>query len=681
MISKDYKPYIDGLRALAVLPVIFFHADFEFFNGGFVGVDIFFVISGYLITNIIIQDLYKKKFSLKKFYLRRARRILPALYFVTFISLLISTLIMTREQLNFFSIQAVSVVLFISNFFFWKNTGYFDPNSEIQPLLHTWSLGVEEQFYIFFPIFLIFVWSFLKKKLVFLLIIISLFSLLLSQIGGNFKIQNISSEFPFLILPFDFFWQAGSANFYLPFGRIWELLVGSLISIFLSRTKILDKKNNNYFSLLGIFLIIFSIITFSEGVQYPSVFTILPVLGSALLIIYSTQSTLSYKILSYKPLVFLGLISFSLYLWHQPLLAFNRIFFGVELNFVHKLSLIIVTFIFSLLSWKFIEKPFRDKRIIDDKNIILILFFKSLIILTLSLLIYSSKINSMKEPLPQNIIKSFESEKPDNCFDLKYSHLENKKWFCEIGNPSSNYSFAVIGDSHALSLKPAFNKAGLSIKKKGIFTGFSGCPGLLGINSIRPDQNVKDCKLLNEKFYNFVIDNQIKQVFLVSKWGYYTVGNLAKTNFNLISKDGHFFSNKKISKSSFTYGIQKTLKKYQNYEVEVIFVHQVPEQIYDPIYVYQKSFDSKKKEVRDDKLLSFSINYNKYIKHQKFIRDSITNIKEEFNILKEINFDDIFCNKLKCSVGSENESYYSDKNHLSINGAMKTVDILMNTIK
>ena len=681
MISKDYKPYIDGLRALAVLPVIFFHADFEFFNGGFVGVDIFFVISGYLITNIIIQDLYKKKFCLKKFYLRRARRILPALYFVTFISLLISTLIMTREQLNFFSIQAISVVLFISNFFFWKNTGYFDPNSEIQPLLHTWSLGVEEQFYIFFPIFLIIVWSFLKKKLVFLLIIISLFSLLLSQIGGNFKIQNISSEFPFLNLPFDFFWQAGSANFYLPFGRIWELLFGSLISIFLSRTKILDKKNNNYFSLLGIFLIIVSIITFSENVQYPSIFTILPVLGSALLIIYSTQSTLSYKILSYKPLVFLGLISFSLYLWHQPLLAFNRIFFGVELNFIHKLSLIIVTFVFSLFSWKFIEKPFRDKRVIDDKNIILILFFKSLIILTLSLLIYSSKINSIKEPLPQNILKSFESEKPDNCFDLKYSHLENKKWFCEIGSPSSNYSFAVIGDSHALSLKPAFNNAGLSIKKKGIFTGFSGCPGLLGINSIRPDQNIKDCKLLNEKFYNFIIDNQIKQVFLVSKWGYYTVGNLAKTNFNLISKDGHFFSNKKISKSSFTYGIQKTLKKYENYEVEVVFVHQVPEQIYDPIYVYQKSFDSKKKEVRDDKLLSFSISYNKYIEHQKFIRDSITNIKEEFNILKEIDFDEIFCNKLKCSVGSENESYYSDKNHLSINGAMKTVDILMNIIK
>ena len=681
MITKDYKPYIDGLRALAVLPVIFFHADFKFFNGGFVGVDIFFVISGYLITNIIIQDLYKKKFSLKKFYLRRARRILPVLYFVTFISLLISMFIMTNEQLNFFSIQVISVILFISNFFFWRNTGYFDPNSEIQPLLHTWSLGVEEQFYIFFPIFLIFVWSFLKKKLVFLLIAISLLSLLLSQIGGNFKIQNISSEFPFMTLPFDFFWQAGSANFYLPFGRIWELLVGSLISIFLNRTKILDQKTNNYFSILGFFLIIVSILSFTENVQYPSVFTIFPVLGSALLIIYSTKSTLSYKILSYKPLVFLGLISFSLYLWHQPLLAFNRIFFGVELSFIHKLSLIIITIIFSLFSWKFIEKPFRDKKAINDKNIILILFFTSLIILILSFLIYSSKINSIKEPLPQNIIKSFQSEKSDNCFDLKYAHLENKKWFCEIGDQSSNYSFAVIGDSHALSLKPAFNYAGLSMNKKGIFTGFSGCPGLLGINSIRSDQNIKNCKLLNEKLFNFVINNEIKKVFLVSKWGYYTVGNLAKTHFNLISKDGNLFSNKQVSKSAFIYGIQKTLKRYENYDVEVVFIHQVPEQIYDPLYVFQKSFDNKKKEIRDDKLISFSINYNKFIEHQKFIRNSINNIKKEFTILKEIDFDDIFCNNLKCSIGSKNGSYYSDTNHLSINGALKTVNKLMKLIK
>ena len=150
---KDYKPYVDGLRALAVLPVIFFHADFALFKGGYIGVDVFFVISGYLITNIIIKDLLKKKFILKDFYLRRVRRILPVLYFVTLISLISSLFLMSNEEINFFSKQVISVILFYSNFFFWKNTGYFDPNSEIQPLLHTWVWSRRTILYFFSIIF------------------------------------------------------------------------------------------------------------------------------------------------------------------------------------------------------------------------------------------------------------------------------------------------------------------------------------------------------------------------------------------------------------------------------------------------------------------------------------------------------------------------------------------------
>ena len=205
MVLKDYKPEIDGLRALAVLPVIFFHAGFEVFKGGFVGVDIFFVISGFLITKIILKGLQQKKFSLKEFYIRRARRILPALFLITFISGLASLFLLSNEQLVLFSNQIFSVILFISNFFFWKNTGYFNPNSDLQPLLHTWSLGVEEQFYIFFPIFLIIIWKLKYKKIFVFLIILSLLSIILSQFGGNFKIQNLSLKYPFFILQHKFF--------------------------------------------------------------------------------------------------------------------------------------------------------------------------------------------------------------------------------------------------------------------------------------------------------------------------------------------------------------------------------------------------------------------------------------------------------------------------------------------
>ena len=677
----DYKPQIDGLRAFAVLPVIFFHADFNYFEGGFVGVDIFFVISGYLITNIIIKDLSEKKFNLKNFYLRRARRILPILLFITIISLFASLILMTDEQLKFFSKQVFSVVLFFSNFFFWKNSNYFDPNSEIQPLLHTWSLGVEEQFYILFPLFLILVWTFFKKKLILIIIILTFLSLFLSQFGGNFKYHNISIEFPYLKLPFDFFWQAGAANFYLPFGRAWELLIGSLLSIFTYKKEIKDQKSNDIFGLIGMILILISIFTYSDNLQYPSIFTVLPVVGTVLLIIYSTKKTFFYKILSFKPLVFFGLISFSLYLWHQPLLAFNRIHFGVSLNLFHKLIIIFATFFLSVITWKFIEKPFRNKNIINNKKLIITLLSSSFFLLIMSILILNSKISSLQKPLSKNILNSFKGEAPGDCFDLDYAHLDNKKWYCEIGSKSKNISFAVIGDSHALSLKPAFDKAGILKNKKGIFTGISACPGLLGITSLSSNTNIKNCNLLNKKLFKFIKERKIKQIFLASRWTYYTVGDYSKSNFSLITKEDSLYSNRKISKLATIHGVKETLSKYQKLNVNVIFIHQVPEQIYNPKYVYQKSIENKKKEIDLEKISSYAIRFKQHMEHQKFIRNNLDRIKKDYTNLKEIDFDNIFCNNSKCFYGSKNTSYYTDQNHLSINGAMKTVNKIKSLIE
>ncbi len=668
---KDYKPHIDGLRALAVLPVIFFHAGYSFFQGGYVGVDVFFVISGYLITSLILKDLKLKKFSLSNFYLRRSRRILPALYLITFISIIGSIFLIPNEELNFFSKQSISVVLFISNFFFWRNTGYFDQNSELQPLLHTWSLSVEEQFYIFFPIFLILVWKFLQSKIKFILLVIIFLSFISSQVGGNFKIQNLSNEFPFFQLPFNFFWQAGSANFYLPFGRIWELLIGSLISIYTFKKRFKFSKSDNYLSSVGLILIIISIFAYSENIQYPSIFTVLPVLGTSLIILYSGNSSLTYKILTLKPLVYLGLISFSLYLWHQPLLAFNRIYFGVELSFFHTALIILASLLLSIISWKFIERPFRNKKIISDKKAIISIVVSSIIILFLSVLIYSSKIESAQKKLPIEIINSFNSVDKTNCLDLDYAHLDGKDWYCELGDKSKKIYFAVVGDSHALALKPVFDSVAKNLGKKGLLTGFSGCPGLIGINSVRPDHNIKNCKSLNDKLYRFVEETKIKKVFLVSRWTYYTVGNLGRSNFSLISTGDKLFSNRDVSKTSMIYGIRNTAQKYKNLDVELFFVHQIPEQVYSPKFSYQKSFNFKENTTDLKKLMSFGVDYNDYLKHQKFIFDNINLIKKDFLNLKEIDLSKNFCDKSKCYHGSKNRSYYADKHHLSTFGSSK----------
>ena len=677
MKSKDYKPQIDGLRALAVLPVIFFHAGFDLFKGGFIGVDIFFVISGYLITNLILKDLSEKKFSIFDFYIRRSRRILPALFVVTFFSTIVAIFLMTSEELKFFSKQSISVVLFLSNFFFWKNTGYFDPNSDLQPLLHTWSLGVEEQYYIFFPIFLILIWNFFRKKLIISLITIILISLAISQFGGNFKIQNFTNNYPFFKLPFEFFWQAGSGNFYLPFGRIWELLLGSLASIVTFKKNYKIKKTDDLYSFIGVCLIIFSIIFFSKDLQYPSFLTILPVMGTLLIILYTNKSTLIYRVLSLKPLVFLGLISFSLYLWHQPLLAFNRIYFGINLPFSHTLLILLITFFVSILSWKFIETPFRKKKQINNKQVIVCLLTSAFIILLFSFLIFSSQIKSFQRNLPKEILQSFKKTNPKNCFDINYAHIIGNKWYCELGDLTKDISFVVIGDSHALTLKPPFDFAGKQNNKKGILVGFSGCPGLLGVNSIRSDANIRNCRLLNEKLFKFVKKKRIEKIFLVSRWTYYTVGNQSKTNFNLVSKNDKLFSNINESKKSIVYGIKKTIEKYKKIGSNVVFVNQVPEQIYDPKHVYRKSFDKINNKIDHKKLNNFSLDLETHIRHQKFMTDNLKAIQKLYPNLKKIDFDRIFCNKVKCFYGTDNSSYYADKNHLSITGAMKTKNKIM----
>jgi len=672
-----YKPEIDGLRALAVLPVIFFHAGIDFFKGGYVGVDIFFVISGYLITTIILNEISKGKFNLINFYLRRARRILPILYFICLLTIPFSIIIMDQESVKFFSKELISVILFCSNFFFWKNTGYFGADSDLQPLLHTWSLGVEEQFYIFFPIFIIFIWNFKKKYLVHCIFFILLISISLSQFGGNFKYQNLTLVPPFFLISFDFFWQAGSANFYLPFGRVWELMAGSLLAIYLSKNKIIDKKSNDIFSFLGFIAIFFSIFYYSENIQYPSFFTLLPVIGTLLIIIFSTKKTILNKVLSYKPLVFIGLISYSLYLWHQPLFVFFRIYFNHNLNSFDISFIILLAFGLSFFSWKYIETPFRKKNIITNKKLFFYLFSSSLLIVIFSSLILFEKIKPIKKILPKEILSSINIEKNKECFDSNYSHENKANWYCKIGDPSKKISFVLSGDSHALALKPAFDLASNDLNKQGAFVGYSGCPPLLDIYSLRPDRNLKDCRKLNEKIFRYIANNKIKKIFLVSRWSYYTDGNYDQTNFSHISKKDIFFSNKSNSREAFYFGLKNTLQRYNSIGVEVILVHQVPLQLYDPKYIYLRSLSKGNQDIDQNKLFSLAVDYKKHMHLQNFVRDKIKSLENKDYKFKVIDLNSIFCDKMKCLVGTVKSSYYYDKSHLSRKGAQMTKNLLL----
>lgn len=352
-----YRTEIDGLRALAVVPVILFHAGFELFSGGFVGVDVFFVISGYLITTILVDDIENNRFSIVNFYERRARRILPALFFVMLVCIPFAWMWMIPSQMKGFSQSLVAVSLFASNILFWRESGYFDTAAEEKPLLHTWSLAVEEQYYVLFPVFLLFAWRFRKDRVFWMIVVMAVISLILSEWGWRNK---------------------ATANFYLAPTRAWELFAGSIAAFVVQKHGV---QKSDVLSLLGLAAIVFAIFAYDESTPFPSVFALVPVVGVVLLVLFAEKETLTAKLLSTKAFVGVGLISYSAYLWHQPLFAFARIRLLEEPSEVLMVILSVSSLVLAVASWKYIETPFRRKTgFFSNKKIVFLMSTVGLIV-------------------------------------------------------------------------------------------------------------------------------------------------------------------------------------------------------------------------------------------------------------------------------------------------------------
>lgn len=332
-----YRPEIDGLRAVAVMPVILFHAGIEGFSGGFVGVDVFFVISGYLITGLIAEDLSKGQFSLVDFYERRARRILPVLLLVVAVSSIFSYRWLAPAEFTDFSKSALWLSFFASNIYFGGATGYFDPTSEMRPLLHTWSLGVEEQFYVFFPILAILILR-TGSRLSFglTLSVIAIMSLAWSQSGLQ---------------------SNPSGSFYLIHSRAWELLVGALCALWLKSDR--RPSESNIFASGGLALIAIAVFAYDESTPFPGIAAIIPVMGSALVILFANPTSLVGAVLGARLPVGIGLLSYGAYLWHQPVFVFSRVRLGEDPSETTMLMLALISFGLAYLSWRCVENPFR----------------------------------------------------------------------------------------------------------------------------------------------------------------------------------------------------------------------------------------------------------------------------------------------------------------------------------
>ena len=345
-----YRPEIDGLRAIAVAAVILFHAGFALFSGGFVGVDVFFVISGFLITSIIVEELKTGRFSVLRFYERRARRILPALFMVMAACIPFAYRLLSPDDLKDFAQSLAAICLFASNVLFWGESGYFDTQAELKPLLHTWSLAVEEQFYVVFPLLLMAAWRLGRGVLLSLIGAIAVVSLFLSVD----EVRN----FP-------------SAAFYLLPSRAWQLLVGALASFVADRWQAADVRQSavrlahEAVGWGGMAMIVLALFLFDERTPFPGLNAALPTLGTALVLLGASDRTSVGRMLAWRPLVGLGLISYSAYLWHQPLFAFTKHALLADLPTDLAIVLCAATIVLACLSWRYIEQPFRDRSLIS----------------------------------------------------------------------------------------------------------------------------------------------------------------------------------------------------------------------------------------------------------------------------------------------------------------------------
>ncbi|OCP11376.1 acyltransferase [Ensifer sp. LC13] len=335
-----YRPEIDGLRALAVVPVLLFHAGFGFVAGGFAGVDVFFVISGFLITSIIHREIRDGSFSIVGFYERRARRLAPALLVVCAVCVPFALLWMLPPELNDFGKSLYAVNLFASNFLFWDQTGYFAPSTALIPLLHTWSLAVEEQFYLVFPLLLLFLRRYSSATLMKVVVGLVLLSFAATQLLAGLD---------------------PAANFYLLPSRFWELGVGALLALAGAEKLDLAKGYRELLALLGLVAIGASYVFVRETASYPGWTTVPVVLGTALVLAFARGDTAVGRLLSLRPLVAIGLISYSLYLWHQPVFAFARLRAIDEMPQEIYALLIALCFALAYLSWRYVEQPFRKR--------------------------------------------------------------------------------------------------------------------------------------------------------------------------------------------------------------------------------------------------------------------------------------------------------------------------------
>ncbi|MDL2410143.1 acyltransferase family protein [Rhizobium calliandrae] len=504
-----YRADIDGLRALAILPVVLFHAGIPGFSGGFVGVDVFFVISGFLMASLISGEIGRDDFSILRFYERRIRRIFPALFAVLAASSVAAWLLLMPVELEYFARSLKAAALFTSNIQFKKESGYFDIGAQLKPLLHTWSLAVEEQFYILFPLLMIAVSRFARRHTVHIL-------------SGLLIVSFAASAWTVFRNP--------TAAFYLLQFRAWELILGAMLA-FNVIPRPARPLVREALAALGVGLIAIAVFGFTDHTQFPGPAALLPCLGAALVIHAGAEYGLAGRALRAKPLVFVGLISYSLYLWHWPIIVFSREISGRELSPAQGGLIVLASFALATLSFRFVERPFRGRGGGLGRRSV---FAAAAAVMVAMVVFCNYVIRDVGVPgrLPADVQRVYAATYDISRFGVppcfadsdttgpSLSDIRAGK-LCPLGVDGTNPpAFLVWGDSHSGAMSPAIDGAAKQAGVSGLFAGHASCAPLPDAR-LPAHGGVKRCDDFNDAVRDLVTSKHIPLVFLIAYWPKY----------------------------------------------------------------------------------------------------------------------------------------------------------------
>ena len=627
--SLTYRPDIDGLRAVAVLGVVFYHAGLKV-TGGYVGVDVFFVISGFLITSLIIKELRQGTFSILGFWERRARRILPALTVVVLAILVAGWFFLLPADYEVLGKQIIALAALSSNVKLWLESGYFAAAADEKPLLHTWSLSLEEQFYLLIPLLLWFLFRLRKSSWVPpFLTLVALASFALSVIGS---------------------YRAPAATFFLLPTRAWELAIGSLLALVVPVSKPIFRE---VMAWAGLAAIISTFFCYPPGIRFPGVSALPPVLGSALLIwtgipIAGCHQPRANRLLATGPLVWIGLLSYSLYLWHWPLFAYCRYLSASTPPLYLRLALIAFSIILAWLSLCFVERPFRSRSLVRSRNVVFALSATAIAILViLSLSLW--KFHGFTQRIPSEVQRAF-SAKNDFSFvtNLKPSDIPDR--LLRFGTPNVAPSVFLWGDSHAMAILPAVDAACKEAGISALGATSSATPPVIGWYYPSPSGLDKSSLPYNHAILDYIASavhhNHISTVILAAKWGTY----LDTANAD------HAFETALIH----------TIEELRKSGCRIIILQQVPKFPFD----VPKTLALDMVWGRDSRLHAISMqNYDAASRTQTEIFSSISATTPNFIVLNPA--PSLTDNTGSISPRDIDGPLYRDSDHLNVRGSLR----------